>query len=223
MSNQRITALQQGVSAKDSRVADVAINTEYPSHTQFSFFAIRIVFQSSRKLFLLRCCLCVSLPSTTEGGFFGTGPQSTEHTLLMLASPRMRRRKIRARLPRLQMRNVCYNKTSRRSGCALFLTRLSSQRITAIQQGVSAKRFTRCRRVPKGSADRHRIPRAHSIQFFCKKNHISEQRKFFPLGGCLCVSLPSTIEGSFFQYRARLRSTPYACKRFWETQTKNIV
>ena len=70
-----LDAIIERVSANDSRVADEypkgqPIDPGYPAHTQFHFFAKRITFQNNGSLFLLECCLCVSLQSTTEGGSF---------------------------------------------------------------------------------------------------------------------------------------------------------
>jgi hypothetical protein len=76
---------------------------------------------------------------------------------------------------------------------------------------------------PKGQPIDPGYPAHTQFRFFARRIIFQNNGSLFLLGGCLCVSLPSTIEGSFFQYRARLRSTPYACKRLWEAQTKNIV
>jgi hypothetical protein len=71
-----LDAIIERVSANDSRVADEypkgqSMDTGYSAHSSFRFFAKRIIFRS---LFLLGCCLCVSLPSTTKGGFFQYRP-----------------------------------------------------------------------------------------------------------------------------------------------------
>jgi len=71
-----LDAIIERVSANDSRVADEypkgqSMDTGYSAHSSFRFFAKSIIFRS---LFLLGCCLCVSLPSTTKGGFFQYRP-----------------------------------------------------------------------------------------------------------------------------------------------------
>ena len=132
-----------------------------------------------------------------------------------LALPRITRKKSRACLPRLQLRNVCYNKTTLRSGCTLFLTRVSNVTVR-----LSANDSRVAKRVPKeGSADRHGIPRAHSNHFICKKKHIFELWIFFLLGRCISVSMLTTLK----VVSSSTGLVYGACKRFWESQTRNNV
>jgi hypothetical protein len=89
-------------------------------------------------------------PILSSSNLYRARSSSTEHNLLMLASPRMRRSNSRARLPHLQLRNVRYNKTTLRSGCTLFLTRVSKitarQTIHALQTRVPKERVSRSTR-----------------------------------------------------------------------------
>jgi hypothetical protein len=115
----------------------------------------------------------------------------------MLASPRMRRRKSRAHLPRLQLRNVCYNKTSRRSGCALFLTRLSNQRITARR---FCKGLTRADVCPKGQPIDTGYPAHTQFSFFAKRIVFQNNGSFFSTRMLSLCILAEYTEGGFFQY-----------------------
>ena len=132
-----------------------------------------------------------------------------------LAPPPNTRKNSRACLPRLQLRNVGYNKTTLRSGCTLFLTRVSNVTVR-----LSANDSRVAKRVPKeGSADRHGIPRAHSNQCICKKKHILELWIFFLLGRCISVSMLTTLK----VVSSSTGPVYGACKRFWESQTRNNV
>jgi hypothetical protein len=63
---------------------------------------------------------------------------------------------------------------------------------------------TSAQRVSRSTRD---TPRNTQFSFFAKRITIQNNGSFFLFGCCLCVSLPSTTEGGFLQYRARLRST----------------
>ena len=90
--------------------------------------------------------------------------------------------------------------------------------LDAIIERVSANDSSVADEYPKGQSMDTGYSAHSSFRFFAKSIIF---RSLFLLGCCLCVSLPSTIEGGLFQYR--LRSSPYICKRFWEAQTKNNV
>jgi len=119
-----------------------------------------------------------------------------------LAPPPNTRKNSRACLPRLQLRNVGYNKTTLRSGCTLFLTRVSN---------VTARLSANDSRVAKASAQRRAsrstrdTPRTLKSGYLQKETYFRAMDFFSTRTMYQCFHADYT-EGGFFQYRARLRS-----------------
>jgi hypothetical protein len=91
--------------------------------------------------------------------------------------------------------------------------------------GVSANDSRVANECPKGQPIDTGYPAQHSIPFFCKKNHNTEQRKLFSirmLSMCILAEyhLAEAVSSSTGPVYG---ATPYACKRFWKAQTKNNV
>jgi len=145
-----------------------ALNEPYVTHTQFSLFAKRNIAQNNgrfistrmvylcihpdyhRRLFLLvpGPSFLVSTSNPKPGPLFQYGAPPFK-----LAPPRITRTKSRACLPRLQLRNVCYNKTTLRSGCTLFLTRVSNVTVRLSANDSRVAKASAQRRVSRSTRD----------------------------------------------------------------------
>jgi hypothetical protein len=130
------------------------IDMGYPAHTQFSFFAKRIVFQNNGSFFLLGCCLCVSLPSTTEGGFFQYGPDYGTHPTPASASGRHK------------LRTMCYDTWQHVPQNTLKHASSQMRCETREHERVSVRIKKHPLRVRVMQTDAHRVNNRHERRFF---------------------------------------------------------